>query len=95
MTEEITSSEEAAISSEIFGSLKQGVWFTLFFGTTPRAFIIDLRGTIDGQSRVDVEVNDQVVALLDQNTPSTTAEGLKIRLRSQRAAPQSFAARPF
>jgi hypothetical protein len=92
MTDEITGTEAAIESQEISGTLKQGVSFTLFFGTAPRAFIISLRGSISQESRVEIEVDQKVVALLNQHTPTTTAEGLTIRLRSLGAAAQSFAA---
>lgn len=95
MDEDVKGTGETVSRDEIGGILKKGVWFSLFSGATPRSFIIELRGSIDDKSAVDVEVDNKVVAVLNRDTPATTVDGTKIRLRSNSANSQAFAARPL
>ena len=72
------------------GTLNKCQWATIYAGTNPKTFFVQLFGSIPSTAKLEVEVNGKVEGILSQKNPKMHANGTKIRLHSSGPEPQGY-----
>ena len=72
------------------GTLGAGQWATIYAGTEPRTFFVQLFGSIPGTAKLEAEVNGSIEGVLTQNNPNMHANGTKIRLHNAGTESQGY-----
>jgi hypothetical protein len=87
----VAGSADGVFAGEFTGDLKPGTSESLFTGGKLTAFLVGFRGSIDGQSRLEVSADGVRVVIAPQWSP-VLVQGTSVEVHNVGAVPQGFSA---
>lgn len=72
------------------GYLNPNQWVTIYAGSNPKTFFVQLFGSIPSMAKLEVEINGKIEGVLTQKNPNMHANGTKIRLHNAGIKEQGY-----